>query len=303
MNASARPAIVVGALLAALATAGCVKAPPPVELVPQGQPLAIGDARVVSVLAAHARRTEARQGLTGAARVALSGPDFKLNRPQRIALERPARLRFEILGLFDQLLAILVTDRVRYGFFDASTGEVERGRVSPALLLRLTKIDLSPEELVGLLLAAPRPESGTLRAGAWLEPTGRLAVAFAWPVGRWGAGCETQDPLLDLGAADCDLPDRALAEAGGQIFFFDAAGELAEVRAFDPGAVVRYRVRFEAYAPLDPADEAVFPQRVTLESPGNASEARFDWKRVRFASELADTLFRLPEPRRAGAGG
>lgn len=284
---------------------GCLDRRPVLPVVPEGQPLALEDERVRRVLEGHAARVHARSGLTGSARVALTGPDFKLNRPQRIALARPARLRFEILGLFDQLAAILVTDRLDYGFFDASTGEVSRGRVSSALLWNLTKIDLTPDELVGLLLAAPRPQAGTLRAGAWLEPSGRLAIAFAWPTGPLDPTCADSDPLRSPAVPACALTAGAVAETGGQLFFFDDAGELVEVRGLDPDGVIRYRVHFDDYAELASADEEAggrFPKRVTLVSPANASEARFQWKRVRFVAELADEVFRLPALGRPAAG-
>jgi len=284
-----------------IATAGCLDRPPPAPVVSQGQPLSLVDERVERILEAHGARVAGRQALQGTARVALTGPDFKLNRPQRIALERPARLRFEILGLFDQLAAILVTDRAKYAFFDASTGEVARGRVSNALLWNLAKIDLSPEELVGLLLAAPRPEFGRLRAAAWLEPSGRVAIAFAWPWGNAHDTCVLLDPLVAGVGSDCHSTESALYGTGGEVYFFsgDGEGELVEVRGLERGGVIRYRVRFEEYAAIDGDTGPRFPRRVTLESPGNASQARFDWKRVRFASEMADGVFQLPEPRRS----
>ena len=55
-------------------------------------------------------RAGRRGALRGAARVALEGPAFRLNRPQRIAIARPGKLRFEVLGLFDVLAAMLVSD-------------------------------------------------------------------------------------------------------------------------------------------------------------------------------------------------
>ncbi|MCR9097613.1 MAG: hypothetical protein NXI30_25630 [bacterium] len=302
MSLPLRAVRLVALLAIAASLAGCLDRRPALPIVPEGQPLAFADERVARVLARHASRASERAGLTGSARVALSGPDFKLNRPQRIALARPARLRFEILGLFDQLAAILVTDGLDYGFFDASTGEVSRGRVSSALLWNLTKIDLAPDELVGLLLAGPRPADGTLHAGAWLEPSGRLAIAFAWPTDGAEAACLAEDPLDVSASPECALPERAVVATGGQLFFFDEMEELVEVRGLDPGGVIRYRVRFEDYVAIEGPDESRFPKRVTLESPATASEARFQWKRVRFVPELTDEVFQLPETMRGRDG-
>ncbi len=248
--------------------------------------------------------TQARRGLRGSARVALEGPDFQFDRPQRIAVERPARLRFEILALFDQIAAILATDGEEYGFFDASTREVSRGRVTSSLLWDLTRIDLDPPEVVELLLAAPEPARGTAHAGTWLEPSGRLAVAFAWSEAAPGGPCASEGAWAASFSADCVVDVGALTEVGGQLFFFDPEGRLVELRAIDPGGAIRYRARFENFESIpnpaagDGADvEVVFPKRVTLESPNIGSSARFVWKRVLLADELSDRLFRIPATR------
>ena len=78
----------------------------------------------------------ARRGLSGRARLAVDGHDgaLRLRGSQRVALERPARLRVEVLGLFDQTLAVLVTDGERYQFFRANDRTWESGPVGPDLL-------------------------------------------------------------------------------------------------------------------------------------------------------------------------
>ncbi len=278
------PKLVALVCLAALACAG---PPAPIEVMPSGEPLALDDARVRATLDAYQRQGASRRGLQGRARVALDGPDFKLSRPQRIAVERPDRLRFEILAPFDQIAAILATDGEHFDFVDAGVGEVQRGRVTPTLLWDLTKIDLDPEELVGLLLAAPEPAPGTRLAGAWIDPMGDLALAFAWST----AGSD------------------AFVAEGGQVLVFDAGGVLVVVRAVEPGGGLRYRARFEEHGALDAsgvvgapsvagedARGVIFPKRVTLESPGIGASARFVWTRVLLADELPDQLFRLPAP-------
>ena len=269
-----------------------------------GTPLAIDDERAERVLGDYLEMLAGRPGLRGSARVALSGPDFKLNRPQRIVVERPASLRFEILGLFDQLAAILATDGREFGFFEAATGEITRGRVSPSLLWDLAKIDLSPEEAVGLLLGTPEPAPGVGRSAVWLEPDGRIALAFAWPREDPAAACLSgaSSALFD---PECFVGEEALAE-GGEVFFFDEAGRLVELRSLEVAGIVRLRVLFERYEPLDGVDGAdgvIFPKRITIRSPAALSEARFDWKRVMFATDLSDRLFVLPEPRRTERGG
>lgn len=258
----------------------CVRAPTGLDALPAGDSLPIEDARVRSVLETHRARVIRNRGLRGTARVMLEGPDFKLNRPQRVAVERPARLRFEILAPFDQVAAILATDGVRFDFYDASAGGVQRGEVTPALLWDLARIDLDLEELVGLLLAAPAPESDARVSGAWEEGDGKLQVAFA--------------------SSATGL--RALMQDGGYVLVFDADERLVEFRAIEPGGDLRYRARFEEYGaaePVRPGDEAFrqqeFPRRLTLESPRVDASVRFIWRRVRLEETLPDRLFNLPE--------
>jgi len=281
---------------------GCRTVPPPFVRT-LGTQLAVDDPRAERALDRHLSRASARPSLRGLARVALEGSDFKLNRPQRIAVERPDRLRFEVLGLFDQLAGLLVVDGDEYGFFDASTGEIERGMLSPTLLWELTRIDLEATEVVALLLGAPTPSPGTARAGVWLEPDGRLAVAFAWPQpgARRPAACGL-DAARTLFEPGCFLDSSAI-EGGGEIFFFDESDRLSELRMVEPEGRIRFRAVFEDYAPLtrgELEDETLseageFAKAVTIQSPALESEARFVWKRVMLARSLSDRLFEIPE--------
>jgi hypothetical protein len=290
-----------GVGLGILLLAGC-RTIPPLEGLTIDTPLAIDDPRAERVLERHLARAEARPALRGLARVAIEGPDFKLNRPQRIAISRPARLRFEVLGLFDQLAGLLVTNGREYGFFDASTGEVMRGRLRSSLLWDLARIDLEPREVVGILLGAPTPSSGTARAAVWLDGEQRLAVAFAWPDAPRG-----RDPECGLDAHRSRFDRRcflglAALDAGGEIFLFDADDRLVELRALGAGGGLRFRVRFDDFEPLaeeaQPGEPGDFAHRVRLHSPEIGSEAQFLWKRVRLDDELSDRFFELPE----GAG-
>jgi len=309
-----RPAsIPIAGLLFSLLMAGCRTLPPPAAS-PTGTPLAIDDERAERLLTGYLGEVEARSGLRGSARVQLRGPDFKLNRPQRIVVERPARLRFEVIGLFDQLAAVLVSDGRRFGFYDAANGAVSRGRVTSSLLWDLARIDLDAHEAVGLLLGAPAPSPGLARAGVWLEADGRIALGFAWPEAeaagqgvREGCDLDPEKALLD---PVCFLGARAL-EAGGEVFVFAGDGRLAELRALDPAGEVRFRATFEDYAELvsgatdggaagKTGARIAFANRVTIRSPGVGAEARFVWKRVMLGGPLSDRLFRLPE--RMGAG-
>lgn len=297
----------IAALLLSLLVAGC-RTLPPLAASPTGTPLAIDDERAERLLTGYLGQVEARSGLRGSARVLLTGPDFKLNRPQRIVVERPARLRFEVMGLFDQLAAVLVSDGLLFGFYDATNGQVSRGRVTSSLLWDLARIDLDTHEAVGLLLGAPSPSPGLARAGVWLEADGRIALGFAWPEEGGREECD-RDPDRALLDSACFVRARAL-EAGGEVFVFEGDGRLAELRALDPAGAVRFRATFEDYedveaggTPARPDSRIAFPNRVTVRSPGVGAEARFVWKRVMLGGPLSDRLFTLPAHVGAGREG
>ena len=295
-------AIPIAGLLFSLVVSGCRTAPP-VAIQITGTRLPNDDARAETVLGAYLDQVEARSALRGSARVLLEGPDFKLNRPQRILVERPARLRFEVIGLFDQLVAMLVSDGRQFGFYDASSGRVSRGLVTPSLLWDLAKINLDPDEVVGLLLASPAPSYGIARASVWLEAEGRIALAFAWPDGDQRPGCGEASYRAALIEADCFVEEEAL-EKGGEVFFFDTDGTLSEMWALDSGGIIRFRSTFEDYAPIAGNDSVeMFPNRITIRSPGVESEARFVWKRVMLTEELSDRFFMIPERDASGRDG
>ncbi len=266
-----------------------------------GTPLPLDDARASRVLEDYLVRAAARTGLRGSARVAVSGPDFKLNRPQRIVVERPARLRFEVVGLFEQLAAVIVSDGERYGFYEAATGRREEGPLTPTLLWELAQVDVEVPEAVGLLLGSPQPTAGSARAAVWLEAEQRIGVAFANDRRAPRPDCPP-DPGRAWRDAACfaEAADLAL---GGDAFLFDPSGRLVELRAYGLDGELRYRARFEDYGAIgEGAGRIEFPNLVTIDSPAMRSQARFAWNRVMLAAGLSDRLFRLPE-RRAGRGG
>ena len=151
-----RAALSIGLLLFLVLVTACTK-PPISEPWTTGRAIALDDPRALRALEAHLERRSQGQALSGTARVVLEGPDFKLNRPQRIAIAAPDKIRFEVLGLFDVLAALLVGDGERFGFFEASTGRVTRGPMTSAFLWEWARLDLNPEAAVDLLLATPAP--------------------------------------------------------------------------------------------------------------------------------------------------
>lgn len=280
-------------------------APPPPPLLSGGQRVDARDPRAVAVATAYRDRAGARRALRGSARVVLEGPDYKLNRPQRVAIARPERLRFEVLGLFDVVAAILVSDGVEFGFFEASTGDVRRGVMTDDLLWELAQLDLEARAVVDLLLAAPLPSPRNALLGVWIEPDAGWTFAYATSTttADGPTGCVTTNERAGASALEPCTDSVEGLRAGGEIFRFDAHGLLRELHAIEAGGSTRYRASFDDYAELPTAagvgvrgDEEArrFPMRITVESPAVEATARFEWKRIMLTDTLPDRLFRLP---------
>ena len=150
--------------MAAMLAIGCVG-----PRAPRAVPIAAGDARPASLLAALARSGEARRGLRGVARIAIDGPAGARQARQVLLVEQPARLRVEILGLLDQRVAVLTTDGAEYQLYRAEDRSLTGGPVHGGLLWEVAGLAVSPEQAVRLLLAAPElPPGARLVAGAQL---------------------------------------------------------------------------------------------------------------------------------------
>jgi hypothetical protein len=135
-----------------LLLASCRSAPPSPGL---GVLLPADDPRPQALLQSLAERRGAPSALRGAAKLRLESEDLRFSRPQRIVVERPAKLRVEVLGLFGQVAGIVATDGVRFGFIDLAAGRHETGWVDDGLLWRTARVDLTPAETVFLVLGSP----------------------------------------------------------------------------------------------------------------------------------------------------
>jgi hypothetical protein len=202
-----------------------------------------------------------RSSLRGALRLSLDAPDLRLRRPQRLAIERPSRMRVETLGLFGQIAAVIVTDGSSYQFFETASGEVESGEVTPHFLWRLARVDLSPAEAVALLLGAPTPDSAWQRAGAEALADGGVAVEY-----RDSSG---------------NLRQR---------FEFGSQGRLLEVETWDAEQRPRWRANFADHRELEGSS---FAYEVELVSHRVDARAELHFSDVVLNPELPDGLFVL----------
>ncbi len=254
-----RPAVFV---TAALLLSGCATPQDPSRSEPfdQAAPLAAQDPRVVSLAGALAAMAEDRHSLVGAARVSLEAPDLRFSRPQRVALMRPSSLRVEILGLFDQVAAILTTDGTRYQLYEPGSPEIEEGVAGRGLLWQVARIDLEPEEAVGLLLGAPVHPDSVLEA-ARSQGDGTLLIAF-----------------------------RHTAEGARRIFEFDSASRLVRVRHRAADGFLLWEAAYSDYR--NPGDRA-FAHQIDIDFPERKAHAAFHFQTAELNRDLPASTFVL----------
>jgi len=248
------------ALAALVLVAGCRTLAPP----PPGVPLAVDDSRVEALLGELERRAEERRSMRAAARLFLDAPDLRFRRPQRVVAERPDRLRIETVGLFGQLVAVLVTGGGHYQLYDVGSRDLEQGPLTPALLWRVARVELRAEQAVELLLGAPSRWPGSVVVGARELDDGSIAVALK-------------------------------AEQGSlrQRFRFDAEGRLRHMSQIGESGEPLWEASFDDYRELAGAP---FAFHVELHFPHLEAHAVFTFKGVELDPALPEDVFSLKLP-------
>lgn len=250
-------------VLGAFVLSGCVSPPGRPELLDSALLLEVGDPRVTSQLQALADTSADRHSLVGLARVSLRAPDLRFSRPQRMALKQPASLRVEILGLFDQVAAILATDGTRYQLYQPGAPRIEEGDVSARLLWDVARMDLEPDEAVRLLLGAPLVPGAQLEAAHSLED-GRLLLSF-----------------------------RDSRDGFRRIFEFDARSRLSRVRDRDAADALLWEVTYSDYRPLGDRD---FAYQIEIDFPRVEANADIHFKTADLNRALPESAFNLSRP-------
>ena len=232
----------------------------------EGVPLPENDPRPKLLLEGLQEQIRLRTALQGAARLSIEASDLSFSRPQRMAVERPGRLRVEVLGLFDQVAALVVTRDHSFQFFDARTGHIEQGPVDPDILWRVARIDLSPEEAVGLLLGAPSGQEGLSVAEAVAFRDGRIAFT-----------------RLDA------------QNIRRERYVFDALGRLVETDRLTVLGRLIWKARYSGFRPVSRSGgEAIsFAFDVQLDFPRVEARAKLAFKQVSLPEKLPDSLFVL----------
>ena len=252
-------------VLASILALGCQTVAPPLDGL---EPLSLEDPRIDALISAQNERAGARTGLRAALRMALDSPDLQFRRPERIVVRRPAQIRIEILALFGQIGAVLVTDGVRYQRIDVKTGEFESGPVSDDLLWAMARIRLTPREAVSLLLGAPVPSS-------------QLDLREAYALSNGGVA-------IDYRSDESTRPPRTRER-----FEFDASGKLRRLTHWDGAGRLTWKADFDDYRDVSGSP---FAFEVSLRFPDVDARARLQFDSVAFDSELADELFVLTDP-------
>lgn len=250
---------------AGVAISGCRTTPPAARPDPfeGGRPIAVDDARVTAYLGELRSAAEERRSLVGSARLSLEAPELRFRRPQRLAIRRPADLRIEVLGLFGQIAAILVTDGTRYQLWDGGQERLEQGDVSPELLWRVARVDLSPAEVVDLLLGAPSVAQDLAPVAAAETPAGGIAVVLGL------------DPAAD------DL-----------LIEFDRAGRVTRALRRVSGRLL-WEAVFTDYRDLG---EQLFAHKIAIDFPRFDARVAFEFDSAELNRELSSDVFTLELP-------
>ena len=259
-----RPAVAAAGIALALVLAAC-RTPGALH------PLVADDPRPARLLDAYERDARERRSLRGRARVDVEGASgLRLSGRQVIVAERPTRLRVEVLGLFDQALAVLTTDGDRFELFRTQDLSFEEGPLRPEILWEEVRIALHPDEAIGLLLGAPLLEAGLVPVRAEGSDDGRVRVSLAAPGGS---------------------EQRRLG--------FDAQGRLERVEVLAEDGEPRWKAAFGGF---EPVGGVPFAHAITLWVARGDTRAEIRLRDVELNPELPAGVFSIRPPRAAALG-
>jgi len=249
-----RAALFVVALVFALA---CRTIPPPM-------PLAVDDPRPAALLARWKAEVASRASLRGRARLAVDSQAGRVRGRQIVVLERPAKLRVEVLGLLNQTAAVITTDGDRFEVFRVGDRSYETGRMRPDLLWREARLALVPAEAVAVLLGVPAPGAGLTLANA----------------------VRTHEGWIEVDLVDRDGRRRQRA-------VFDASERLRSFAVLDDDGSTRWRAVFDDYAPVGASQ---LPHAIVLDVIEGGTHAEIELSDLELNPELPVDIFRLRAP-------
>lgn len=236
-------------LLSALMLAGCFPAPipPPAGLMP------VDTATAQYLVGEFQAHTASHRSLRGLAQVRVAGSGGTRSGTQVLLLDRPGRLRTELLGPFGTQVMLLATDGREFQALLPLDGTFYNGPASAENLATLLRLPLTPDELVDLLLCQVNFPAGP-------------ATVFRVTSGGWQIHLQR------------DGYDEVLA--------FDTSHRLIGVRRL-AGERLQLEVGYGNFAKADG-----FPRLVTVEIPGQAS-ARLELGDLELDVDIDSSRFSL----------
>ena len=227
------------------------------------QPLSPGDPRPRQLLDDWVERTSQRQRLRGLARLTVDRKDgsVRIRGKQLVVLERPSRLRLEILGFLNQSLAVIATDGEGFEVYRAENQSYQAGEVDERLLWNEAGIDLSPEEAVAVLLGVPIAEPLPAPVNAVRDRDGRIRIDLA----------DTQGTVVQ----------RAT---------FDPAGRLRALEVLDDSGAVLWAAQFDEYRDIGGSP---FAHSIGLDVRSGMTRVEISFRNVELNPDLPPGLFRL----------
>jgi hypothetical protein len=191
-----------------------------------------------------------------------------------MVVQRPARLRVEVLGFLNQTLAVVVTDGDRFEVLRTQDRSYEAGELRPTLLWDEARIALTPEEAISVLLGIPLPDPQWVPSPVAMDPMG----------------------LISIELADTDGARR-------QRLSFGLHGYLTESQLFDAAGRLIWRAHFDDYREIDGDWLA---HAIELDVTTGTTHAEISLSDVELNPVLSEDLFRLRLPgteTAAGEGG
>jgi outer membrane lipoprotein-sorting protein len=237
--------------------------------VPSALPLPADDPRPAALLARWEAEIAARAGLRGRAHVAVASEAGRYSSRQVVVLERPARLRVEVLGLMKQTAAVITTDGDRFEVFRVGDRSYETGSVRPDLLWREARLALLPTEAIAVLLGVPVPGADLTLANAM----------------------RTHEDWIEVDLVDREGHCRQRAS-------FDASERLRSFEVLGDDGSSRWRARFDGYALVGASQ---LPHAIVLDVAEGGTHAEIELKDLELTPVLSTELFRLRAPVDAGA--
>jgi len=236
--------------------AGLFSCAPPVRL-----PLVVPEASPDELLGILAGNAASFKSLKGIARISFQEQDYKTMKGEQILLvEKPRRVRSEILGLFGQPAAVAVVNGEKASLLVPREGILYEGEASARNLQKILRIPLKIEDLVSFILY--------------------------------------QVPVIEFQTSTVEIPAeggyRLLLEGKGGLLeelFFSPEKKLLAAR-FQKGREEMLKLTYGDFTD----GEKPFPRNLVLHLPRPGIEARVEFTALETNVELDEKLFRLEPP-------